>query len=73
MPMERPDVLGGDRVGKHRAVAVELQPENGPDDHEQQRPAKAGGDDGFAKQFAIGADIGRGRWREQVSALHELA
>ena len=41
--VESPDILGGDRIGKQGAVAVELQLVAKPDDDEEDRAADSGG------------------------------
>src|SRR5262245_33164484 len=55
VPVERPYVLDGDRVGKHRAVGVKLKLINERDDDKGERPAEAGGDNQIAQKCLLAA------------------
>src|SRR5664279_1043242 len=58
VPMKRPGILGRDRIGKQRAIAIELQLVSKSDDDEEARGADSGGYSKGAQHVsgAFGAD-----------------
>ena len=58
VPVKRPNVLHRDGIGKHRAVAIELELRAERDDHECDGPCKACRDDEPSEQTLIRRDAG---------------
>src|SRR5262249_25494007 len=53
VPMERPHILHGDRVGKYGAVAIELELIDERNDDKGKRPAKAGSHSQIAQKCLL--------------------